>query len=155
MEALFDNPIILFILIGLISSIFNRIKGNAQDSQNQRPQRPVHPASQPLDRSRPAETKREPRPVIIENSTEALSDIQKVYLERKQRADKASSESRGPERGRLSTGTTSPRSRLHSEKAEQVINFNPDRNNLIEGVIWSEILGKPRAKKPYSAARRN
>ena len=157
MEALFDNPIILFILIGLISSIFNKVKGNGQDNQNQRPQRPVRPASPPVEMSRPAETEpeREPRPTFSERSTNALNDIQKVYLERKQHAEKAPSEPRNSERGRLSIGNTSPRSRLPLEKSEPAIDFKPDRDNLIEGIIWSEILGKPRAKKPYSAGRRN
>lgn len=45
---------------------------------------------------------------------------------------------------------------LHSiDKSEQVqvLTDEPDEKTLINGIIWAEILGPPRAKRPYSAKK--
>jgi hypothetical protein len=33
--------------------------------------------------------------------------------------------------------------------ADSLYSLNPDEKTLINGIIWSEILGEPRSKKPY------
>jgi hypothetical protein len=42
------------------------------------------------------------------------------------------------------------------QKVKKVSNkINPvDNNHLVNAIIWSEILGEPRAKKPYSSRRK-
>ena len=110
------------------------------------------------------EPRREPRPVQSrparpqQDKTEleatGASGIQKVYQERKRQAEKSDSKPR-TERGRLSTDGAAVRSRLSDVKEEPVVNFQPDQDRLIEGLIWAEVLGQPRAKKPYSPGRRD
>lgn len=44
----------------------------------------------------------------------------------------------------------------HSEEKsekEQVFTEDPDKKTLINGIIWAEILGPPRAKRPFSDKR--
>ncbi|MCM3663958.1 hypothetical protein M3204_06055 [Mesobacillus subterraneus] len=187
---LFSNPIALFILIGVISSIFNKAKGNVQEQQ----QRPVRPSRPLADMRRQAEAKQDPRydnrrntqpgtghdqrrgakpeprqnnrresvnsprpvqpiPVKAERDAEVLGDLQKVYQERKQQSQTGNQNQRAAERGRMSTENTGRMRQQRSEK-EPEIDFQPDRERLVEGLIWSEVLGKPRAKKPYHPGRR-
>jgi hypothetical protein len=44
--------------------------------------------------------------------------------------------------------------RHQHEGIEEVSFEKPDANTIINGIIWSEILGEPRSKKPYIAKRR-
>jgi len=167
MEALFEligNPFVIFVLIGILSSLFNKAKGNGKDHQQQRrPARPVHrPAkmeapseAQPEVReSRPVQA-RTPQPRQVKELKEAapLSDIQKVYQEKRQQLEKIDSKPRS-ERGRLSSEGTK-RSRLSAVKEEPILDFQPDQDSLVQGLIWAEVLGQPRAKKPYSPGKRN
>ena len=142
MEILLDSPILLVILIGLISSIFKRIKGNAVDAQNQRPARPV---------SMPATTGRNHMPAGSGTATQ--TNIQQLYQETKQREVKAPEEAvlRGARGRRI--GQDNPQ--LATQPSERSNGFQPDANTLVEGIIWSEVLGPPRSKKPFSSGRRN
>ncbi|MEH7885454.1 hypothetical protein V7654_14170 [Bacillus sp. JJ1609] len=166
MFELIGNPIVIFVLIGILSSLFNKAKGNGQNNQQRRPVRPV---SKPAGLDGPVkaqrEPRREPRPVQTrpvkpqpdktEREPVAASSIQKVYQERKRQAEKVDSKARTADRGRLSSEGATVRSRLSGAKEEPVLDFQPDRDRLIEGLIWSEVLGQPRAKKPYSPSRRD
>jgi hypothetical protein len=169
MEALFDllgNPVIIFIVIGILSSLFNKAKGNGKDQQHRRP---VRPAGKPVVMNVPPETKREPRPaprpvqtrparhmpVKAEQRTSQATDIQKVYEERKQQADITENRQRPAVSGRLSSDADSGRLRRTKEKPEYSFQFEPDQDRLIEGLIWAEVLGKPRSKKPYQTGGRD
>jgi hypothetical protein len=168
MEALFDllgNPVIIFIVIGILSSLFNKAKGNGQDQQNRRP---VRPAGKPVVMNVPAETKREPRPaprpvqtrpapqisVKAEQRSSQVNDIQKVYEERKQQAVITDNRQRTGVSGRLSSDANSGRLRRAEVKPASSFQFEPDQDRLIEGLIWAEVLGKPRSKKPYQTGGR-
>lgn len=168
MEALFEllgNPIVIFILIGILSSLFNKAKGNSQDNQNRRPVRPVR---KPEVMSRSVEAQREhrldprqvsqrpapARQVKAEQKSAELSEIQKVYQERKQQAENVESRQRTSVKSRLSPETSTGRGKLREDHAEPVFEFVPDQDRLIEGLIWAEVLGKPRAKEPYRPGRR-
>jgi hypothetical protein len=171
MEVLFElisNPIALFILIGVISSIFNKAKGNVQEQKR----RPVRPSIPPADTSVPVERQRDHRrdtrrdserskpaqhkPTIADREPGALSEIQKVYQERKRQAERPASAQRNADRvSRLSTGDTAGRLRQERKHTEPELNFQPDRDRLVEGLIWAEVLGQPRAKKPYNPSQRN
>jgi hypothetical protein len=187
---LFSNPIALFILIGVISSLFNKAKGNVQEQQR----RPVRPSGPLADMRRPAEAHQDPRtdnrrrtqpvpghdqrrgskpeprqdnrresintprhvqptPVIAERGAEVLGDLQKVYQERKQQSQKANQNQRAAERGRMSS-EDSGRMRQQRADKEPQLDFQPDQKRLVEGLIWAEVLGKPRAKKPYHPGRK-
>lgn len=142
MEILLDNPIVLIILIGFISSLFKKIKGNASDGQKTRPARPV---------SMPANLERNHTPGGSGTGTQ--TNIQQLYQDTKQRGVKVPDEpvSRSARGRRL--GETNPQ--LETQSSERRLDFEPDSNSLVEGIIWSEVLGPPRSKKPYSSGRRN
>ncbi|MFT9598904.1 hypothetical protein [Mesobacillus sp.] len=184
---LFSNPIALFILIGVISSLFNKKKQDSQQPQR-RPVRPPGPMQQPGParqprpapaRRQPAEARVEPRQEIEkeqgprydtgrdtkrsresakhvpgETGVEIINDLQKVYLERKLQSEEQVNKERAS-KGRMSAGESSGRLNQKREEKEPEIIIQPDRDTLVEGIIWAEVLGKPRAKRPYNAVRRN
>lgn len=179
---LFSNPIALFILIGVISSLFNQKKKDGSQQQQRRPVRPPGPVQQPRPapaRRQPAEAKREPlRPEIekaddykprsenrrpaepsrdkrsqspADSGVEVLTDIQKKYQERKHQTEESEKKQ---QTGRMSSGQTSGRLNQKREQVQTDVVFQPDKDTLLEGLIWAEVLGKPRAKKPYNPSRR-
>jgi hypothetical protein len=183
---LFSNPIALFILIGVISSLFNKKKQDGQQPQR-RPVRPPGPIQQPGParqprpapaRRQPAEARVEPRQetekdygprydtsrdtersresakhIPSETGVEIINDLQKVYLERKLQSEEQMNK-QSSSKGRMSAGESSGRLKQKREQKEPEVVFQPDRDTLIEGLIWAEVLGKPRAKRPYNPRRR-
>lgn len=163
-------------MIGVISSLF---KDKSKDQNKRRPVRPAQPAP-PINRPEEPQThprydrrrgigSEDTREVYKEtgngqegNQTspahdgpELLNDIQKIYQERKRHADDNSAAQQPARSGRMTTGVSGGRVRQKIERKEPEVSFQPDRDTLIEGLIWAEVLGKPRAKKPYHPARRN
>lgn len=168
MDALFDllgNPVLIFIVIGILSSLFNKAKGNGQDQQKRRPARPV---GKPEVMNMPAETKYKPKPaprpasprpaqqtpVQAKPTAVQVNDVQKVYQERKQEAVTTESRQRAASSGRLTANTEPGRLRRAEASTEPSFQFEPDQDRLIEGLIWAEVLGKPRSKKPYQTGAR-
>ncbi|RSD22737.1 hypothetical protein [Mesobacillus subterraneus] len=185
---LFSNPIALFILIGVISSLFNKKKEERQPQR--RPVRPPGPAQPPgtarppgpaPSRTRPAEARTEPQtgrgrgseyeeerdvfggsrrrhepvePAPVNSGNEVLSDLQKIYQERKRQAE-APQQTRS-DKGRMAADEAVSRLRQRREEKQKQpeVVFQPDKEKLIEGLIWAEVLGKPRAKKPYNPVKR-
>ncbi|MBT2643738.1 hypothetical protein J7I80_15960 [Bacillus sp. ISL-41] len=178
---LFSNPIALFILIGVISSLFNKKKSDGQPPQR-RPVRPPGPMQQPgpARQPRPAPARRQPAEARVESRSEIekdnrrestrsrdsekqvsgetgaeiINDLQKVYLERKLQSEEQMNKERAS-KGRMSAGESSGRLKQKREQEEPEVVFEPDRDTLVEGIIWAEVLGKPRAKRPYNPVRRN
>lgn len=160
MEILLDNPIIIAILIGLVSTIFNKVKDDSKDQNRPgRPARPVmrepdhKPASRkqtanpgrsnPVTKTKPAVEKKL-SPVLESKSLNAknVADLQNKYQNKK--ADSSSPAVRPPvsaERVNPSTGS--------KRDTEVEMNLQPDAGRLIEGIVWAEVLGPPRAKKPH------
>ncbi|WP_079509796.1 hypothetical protein [Mesobacillus jeotgali] len=184
MEFLFDiltNPIALFILIGAISSLFNQKKrdGNHPQRRPVRPSGPFQPPGPPPVRRQPAEARIEPqRPEMekdqdydpgldarreegqgrgtgkktpVKSGVETITDLQKKYQERKRQSDEPGKKQNT---GRMSSGESSGRLKQKREQVTSDVVFQPDRDTLVEGLIWAEVLGKPRAKKPFNQARR-
>jgi hypothetical protein len=140
------------------------------------------PARQPRPapaRRQPAEARVEPRPEIEkdygprndtrrdtqrgrepekqfpgESGVEIVNDLQKVYLERKLQSEEQMNKQRTT-KGRMSAGEASGRLKQKREQKETEVVFQPDRDTLVEGLIWAEVLGKPRAKRPYNPLGRN
>ena len=162
MQFLFDNPILIFLLIGLISSIFKRSKG--EEKQKQRPKRPAQPVrpvqkepmtknsevkpeevdSRPLRRNQTQEQElREPRPA----SQSAFLDIQKKYEERKKQEQNAP-------RSTFNQPMFQPEATKENTSEGTPMQLKPEADRLIEGIAWAQILGEPRSKKPHRTMRR-
>lgn len=146
MEILFDSPILLIVVIGFLSSLYKRIKGTDENSRRPRPASKASPASPQA-----------PQPAMPSGGSGSTANIQQLYQERRSQVENAQGNrrQREPGRGGRLSASNIPSSSSEPVAAEPKLHLKPDRDSLIEGVIWSEILGEPRSKKPYRPAGRN
>ncbi|KOP83494.1 hypothetical protein ACFFHH_09715 [Cytobacillus solani] len=160
MEFIFENPWLLFIVIGIITSIFNKLTGN-QGKQKSRPQRqPIQPqkganhsTSSPIREVK----KNEALPAIPKK---VINNIEKEYAERKKQAEETlhslKDKQRALENKTQSLLAVSERGSMrldfNSEKDEKP-SFLIEKQKLAEGVVWAEILGPPRALNPHKSIR--
>lgn len=148
MEILFENPLILIILVGVISAIFkNKNKDEKQDDTKKRVEtrKTVQKSSDPFSEmkdvfrevQRSFQEEIKPAPTVQENANQKINDAKFAYPEEPEKPEQVIKTPRG----------------LQEQKLKQQSGLDVDESKLIDAVIWSEILGPPRAKKPYSQNR--
>ncbi|MGP4080412.1 hypothetical protein ACTWQL_10875 [Pseudalkalibacillus sp. R45] len=154
LELLMQNIFFVILVIGGILSFFKR-QIEKQNEQQQPKRRPQQKQQQP----HPVET----RPARVEERSrserqwkergEKLStDLQELYQTKREEIGKSVEE-------QLTRDYTPRESRLPREKPKtrpkltqnQVL---PNPDNVAQGVIWSEVLGPPRSRKPHSVTAR-
>jgi len=163
MEFLFENPLIIFVLIGIISSLFKRVKGE----QEQQPKRPVRPEQQGPTWNSEDQKPAEPlKPLRAETSEDErfeekkefngvpenpFLDIQRKYEERR-RENEYNKSPRFNDLQSQSITTTFP---VKEESTEGVsLDLSPEADRLIEGIAWAQVLGEPRSRNPHRTMRR-
>lgn len=156
MEFLFENPFLLVILIGLISSLFKRMKGTQEEPRKSQSKPFVESGpfdfeqprqEQPVQRMEPAPQQTyEPNP---------LGKIEKEFLEKKKQAEeKLAALKKQQVTAQKKAETIQSHRRLNQVK-EKIETSEPetvhvDNQKLVDAVIWSEILGPPRSRRPHS-----
>ncbi|KAA0560546.1 hypothetical protein ACQCWA_03380 [Rossellomorea aquimaris] len=148
------EPLIIAILIGLITSIFNKVK----ESPSNKPvrQKPIQTASPPpseprergRERERPARS-RVPRE-YKEPLKDAASSIQSRFEEKKKEAESTYIDLQKKEE------RYSRRLEAHQTRAKKIrdksstlnIDFK-NEDDIVKGFIFSEVFGPPRSKKRH------
>ncbi|MFJ7729757.1 hypothetical protein ACIQXV_27100 [Neobacillus sp. NPDC097160] len=149
------ETILFMIIIGVISTIF----GKAKRSQGQSPKKPfstsgmeeIRTLFKELTNDEPKKTrpiKTELKPELPQNSSKNLEkEYQQVRLE-------SESSRMGMAASRLQSEKLKEQTiQTRQNESDPIISTDPDPKTLINGIIWSEILGEPRSKKPYIAKR--
>jgi hypothetical protein len=138
-EFLMRNWYLVFIIIGIFSWFHN---ANVRMKQNGTPtNRMPSFGGQPVSRQQPDATKSKP---LIESTSSSRASKELHLLENRERTASPFS---------VPAGASSYLQRKEStENAE--VSFSTDtlsagKKQLAQGIIWAEILGPPRAKKPY------
>ncbi|WP_243386279.1 hypothetical protein [Bacillus kexueae] len=134
-DILFENPLIIALLIWMLSSLF----GGKKKSEEQE-----------VRRSKPQVKKQEvPKEVQVTKQvaeqTNIKSEIEKRYEELKNRQN--SSERLVPQKQPIRITKQSERSKTKKTKL--------DLRSPVQGIVWSEILREPRSKRPYHPSKRN
>ncbi|WP_066064115.1 hypothetical protein [Neobacillus soli] len=150
-----NTTILIMIIIGVITSVFGKAKGNKQD-----------PKSKPfsvngLDEFRALFQNQTTDQAIEEIKTMqkdfqsgGLKNIEEKHLQMKQGNQDNQSELIGPTNPRQQDKVRVKENlEVKDAKDEPVFSDEPDRKAVINGIIWSEILGEPRSKKPYNPRR--
>jgi len=168
MEFLFENPLLIFVLIGIISSLFKRVKG--EQEQQTKPKRPARPEQQqqgptwnsedqmPAEPIKPLRT----QPSKFDSAEESkefggipenpLLDIQKKYEERRRENEYKKS----PQSNNLHTRSVASTIKVKDEEPQGVsLDMSPEADRLIEGIAWAQVLGEPRSRNPHRTMRRN
>ncbi|MBD3109729.1 cell envelope integrity protein TolA [Bacillus sp. AGMB 02131] len=149
-NLIFDNLWVVIILLGLVSSLF----GGDKKQQKKKPfsettQMPTMTRSQqPKMEQKPQQVKKvqevAAKSLNKDSVKEELSAAQTYLAERAAMLQQKQKEM--PARKPLET-------HQRTEK-EAVARGTFSQNEVVNGVIMAEILGAPRAKKPYSQSRR-
>ncbi|MRX71310.1 hypothetical protein GJU40_03875 [Bacillus lacus] len=176
LDILLQNPLLIAFLIWVISSVFTRGsrqeqrrtgQGPAQQPrQQQRPQQgPTQQPRQQQPRQGPAQQPRQPQ--RAEQSAAQRDRTSTVERDIRQRAEQTISQVQEDAKKRYenvkrqsSDRYQGSSERMRVQKAEVVQKEQRKRRaaingkNAVDGIIWSEILGSPRSRKPHSTLGR-
>ncbi|MCM3586287.1 hypothetical protein M3182_11145 [Mesobacillus maritimus] len=160
MEFLFENPLLIFIIMGILSSLFRKGK----EEQKQEPKRPSRPVQQQRSDGRASqsesmeptmaqtieheEPRMDPKQMVPENP---FLDIQKKYEERRKELEQIASERTHSSVNRPTAPTRAVDPKTDGETS---LDLTPSPDRVIEGIAWSQVLGPPRARNPYHRDRR-
>lgn len=143
MEFIFENPIFIIVIIGMITSFIKRLKGTKASEPSKEPDwKKMMNFPQMFD---------EPRQEVSSPSKEqqvTKSKLAQEYYEHKQTTEITKT------RNTPRKESTSQRKEVEvRNKVEEKVGFSQSKENIIDGVIWAEILGPPRANKSHSHRR--
>ncbi|MCF6408533.1 hypothetical protein [Pseudalkalibacillus salsuginis] len=150
-DLLLSNIFFVILVIGGILSFFKR-QIEKQNEQQQRPGR--RPQQQ-----RPIETR--PVPARERTSSERqwkergeklTTDLQEMYKKKRHELKNTIQEQPSRDYVPRELKVTSPKRKPRPRPVQSQLLPNPD--NVAQGVIWAEVLGPPRSRKPHSTARR-
>jgi hypothetical protein len=145
MKFLFENPILLVALIGIISSLFKRLKGNSAEGGNQHTRGPFTQTTQPIN-SRPVERK---RPVVRNTPLDEVLQEAKRMVEKTPNVQPIENRTAAKVVPTRNPATPIAPNNGTNKQSSHVIN----KTRLVDGVIWSEVLGPPRSRKPHTAIK--
>ena len=149
------EPLIIAILIGLITSIFNKVKQPPSNKPRQKPIQTASPASpsthdrrdRGTERERERTRQRKPR-TSREPMKEAVSSIQ-TRLEDKKRAVESTSLKEQEERySRKLEAHHARASKIREGSSPLKLDFK-NEDDIVKGFIFSEVFGPPRSKKRH------
>ncbi|MGY3714383.1 hypothetical protein ACWE42_02535 [Sutcliffiella cohnii] len=156
-EWIFSNPLILFILIGILSSLFRK-KGEEQQQTNKpKPQRQQQAGQQ----TQPQTAKEEKEynwdfDIFGEKAEELEKQLRDTfYPPKEEKVMKVEPIREQPIVERVldfEIPKDSPILQTELQTSEGKVykhHHEISRKQVVNGVIWSEILGQPRAQKPY------
>jgi hypothetical protein len=142
LEFLFENPIILIAIIGMIASFLKRLKSTPnEDAPNkQQPEwKKVFDLPEMTYEELPKEeVKREYVAPPVKVATD-LYHIEKA----KEKTD-----------SKVAISSEKIRDIIAEGEIKDEIEITPKKQQLVNGIVWSEILGPPRALKQHSHKRR-
>ncbi|WP_442595021.1 hypothetical protein [Neobacillus sp. D3-1R] len=144
MRILFDNPFIIIILIGTIISFFKRANANNQKQPNQRTARESIPIPK-IERGKThrSQTRLEQQYAEIKKSAEIsqpkVKPESKIGKTRNNKTESMNEIIRSED--------------VSLEQQKETSSFTPNNKDIIDGIIWSEILGPPRSMNPHTSQR--
>ncbi len=144
------ETIIFIIIAGIFSTIISKAKGNST------PKNKPFTANRfddvrTLFETQVAEPKQLDTSEKVSRGQQVLQEVNLQDIEKKYQQMKQVSEPSRVSRDDSQNRMNKPRPKL---EVEGIVSGPPDKNTVINGIIWSEILGEPRSKRPYSAKNR-
>ncbi|MEH7124093.1 hypothetical protein V7122_07770 [Bacillus sp. JJ1532] len=162
MEFIFENPIFIIVIIGYIISFFMKNKGNQQQQRKGSGQQ-VKPS--------PAEVFKQMQERIPQMETRSIEEQQRHQaeqalklemeaLERQRLAEeeinalKEQQEMAKKQAEFIKTVSKAPVPIQGALQKEWRQTLSPSKKQLIDGIIWSEIIGPPRALKAHKSVKK-
>lgn len=146
------ETIVIMIIAGIVSMIFRKNKNNP--AQNRR-----NPSGKPLGEIQTMfkeitdNITTETKPLRTENKPKLQSSLNSLEVEYEQ----VRQESQASRIGMAAARNQSANRDFIKNKEEVTpdVTLNSDQRTVIDGLIWSEILGEPRSKNPYIMKNRS
>jgi hypothetical protein len=155
LEFILENPFILVVLIGIISSLFSKAKRSGNTNPAERRGNPEPERDPYADAGYEPEEKAD---VPLQKAgKQALESMETYYQEKKEQAEERAR--RLADRQELLERRVQ-NSRRTADKPERNLPAEPSsrtsvsREKLADAIVWSEILGPPRSKNPRRLHRR-
>ncbi|WMT30523.1 hypothetical protein RE735_08350 [Bacillus aerius] len=151
MDILFENPLLIAIIIGIISAVFGKIGKQEENEQNNRKQNPA--PQKKAEQTRPAPVKTDQlddfgdvhdHGGMKKQGSQSLQDRYTATLERKRELNN--------EFQSLERELTRPKAASAGMKPKIIEKLNQD--TVVQGMILGEVFGEPRAKKPHRTMKR-
>ncbi|MBN8200593.1 MULTISPECIES: hypothetical protein [Bacillaceae] len=157
MEFLLENPFILIALIAFISSFFKKKKEEKPVKQTPRSvqqEQRTQAEGTSADSALAEALKEEKR-----QQAEKARRIEEEYRQRKQKAEESmkalQNQRRAAERKTNALArSASNKNAEYPKEASGAGSLEPRKQSLVDGIIWSEILGPPRSKNPHRSLNR-
>lgn len=160
----FLEALLFMIIVGIISAIFGKAKSN-QGQSKKKPfsmngMEDIRKLFNELTNNEPRETSPMEKsskisPIKAEQKAEKLqpnlNSLEKEYVKVRQESE-SSRIGMAISRQQSEKLKDQAKTERHEEGAT-IISEYPDAKTLVNGIVWSEILGEPRSKKPYFAKR--
>jgi hypothetical protein len=144
------------IIIGVLSSILSKGKGNKQPSKDKPSSGNSFEEFRTLFQNQltgqvPEKTNTIQQPEQMEVQASKMRNFEEKYQQMNQDTETS-------HLGRTKSSTPKQQKRTRAKVTDDkavdnnsLVSERPDAVVLINGIIWSEILGEPRSKKPYSS----
>jgi hypothetical protein len=138
--------LIFMIIIGIFSVIVGKSKiKQGQPKNNPFSKKSFEEIRSQVNKQVSYEEKRMTSPIKKErNATMTLNNLENKYQQLKHESDVSRI---GMTVAQAQQAVN--KAEVKTEPVDSLYSLNPDGKTLINGIIWSEILGEPRSKKPY------
>ncbi|GIN55823.1 hypothetical protein J8TS2_01420 [Lederbergia ruris] len=143
---------IIFIIVAVVGLLFNRSKFNNQRQQSDHPrpvQTPPLQMEEEEDWEEPSPREQTTKARTLKEAADHLKDQPNFYKHQEEMEEKLRDLNR--------------EEKLHRKKVEAIntegydeeaqLEFELKQKDILNGIIMSEVLGPPRARKPYSSRR--
>lgn len=154
MDILWENPIILVIIVGIISSYFKKMKSEQpENGDNGKPnQRKVPPVSVgPVARNKKRQRAENQR---VQQQYAQIKPVN-TGNDRNDKLDQRTNNRSLVENNSESLIYNNQNALQANQVPGELNTIQIDKDKLIDGIIWSEILGPPRSKRPHRSIKNN
>ncbi|MDA7026895.1 hypothetical protein PJ311_09775 [Bacillus sp. CLL-7-23] len=142
LDFILDNPIMMAIIVGAISLIFNRIGKNDEEEQNKKT--PTRSKTQAQKQKPKRQHKQDDKPSAQTVTKQQTSDVMAELNRIKTEAERSLPA--------VKRAIKKQSSSLHVKENEKLLNMN--KNTVVQGIVLGEVFGPPRSKKPHYTMRR-
>ncbi|MFN2745280.1 MULTISPECIES: hypothetical protein [Bacillus] len=142
LDLLFDNPIIMAVIVGIISVIFNKIGKNDENEENNRKKAPEQRKTKaPKQQEKRHQTAEKPtaKPAAMKKSNDLVQELERI---------KADAERSMPAVERAVKKQSKRMLEPHAER------LDINKKSVVQGIVLGEVFGPPRSRKPHYTMRR-
>lgn len=161
MKFLLDNPFILVILIGILSSFYRQLKGSNSDDQKRKSAIPKQKPATLVGQNNPMRGPAKSHKPVRAQASQAPNRQKRRDIEHTVMLEDLYSDAKNTiqqssllNQEHINRGAAPTAAHIDDVEPSNKKSLSINQERLIDGLIWSEVLGPPRAKRPHRAGRK-